>query len=281
MTVREALAKGTDILRNAGIEAPAVDAGVMLCHVLDCDRTWLYAHGEEEMDAAGMEKYAFALSKRSSGMPVQYVTGRQEFMGLDFHVGPGVLIPRQDTEIIVERAIEIGRGFGSGVKILEIGTGSGCIAVSLAYFLKDCFVAAVDVSEKALEIARLNAISNGVAGRIEFIRSNLFDSLHMSGFDMIVSNPPYIRHEEILQLERKVRDFEPLLALDGGMDGLAFYRRITAKAPGFLKEKGYLAFEVGIDQAADVANLMKGCFAGITIAKDLAGIERVVTGQLY
>ncbi len=280
MTIREALVKGTQILNAAKIETPAVDAGVMLCHVLGCDRTWLYAHGGEDLDKNASEKYSLHLSRRCTGMPVQYITGKQEFMGLDFHVAQGVLIPRPDTEVLVETALELGRQKKQGVKILEIGTGSGCIPVSIAYYLKNSFVLAADISEKALEIARMNAIKHGVSGRIEYIRSNLFKKIEMSGFDMIVSNPPYIRSGEIPGLQREVRDFEPGLALDGGEDGLDFYRSIARSAPAYLKEKGNLAFEVGIHQAEQVARLMESRFEEVAVKKDLAGIGRVVIGTL-
>ena len=280
MTISEALVKGTKILNNAKIEAPAVDAGVMLCHVLERDRTWLYTHGDENLDINASQKYSSLLSKRCTGMPVQYITGRQEFMGLDFHVNRCVLIPRPDTEILAEAAIEIGKKKIHTLKILEIGTGSGCIAVSLAYYLRNSFIIAADISEKALEIARMNALKHGVSGRIEYIRSNLFEKIDMSGFDFIVSNPPYAQRKEIPGLQREVRDFEPESALDGGEDGLDFYRSIIGRAPEYLKEKGILAFEVGIHQAKEVVRLMKGSFEDIAVKKDLAGIERVVMGKL-
>lgn len=280
MTIREALVKGTKILNDAKIEAPAVDAGVMLCHVLDCDRTWYYVHGNENMDIKDLERYSFLLSKRCTGMPVQYITGKQEFMGLEFHVQQGVLIPRPETEILVEAVIEIGQKKSQALKILEIGTGSGCIAVSIAYYLRNSFIIAADVSEKALEIARLNALKHRVTGRIEYRRSNLFCKIDITEFDLIVSNPPYARSKEIPDLQREVRDFEPGLALDGGEDGLDFYRSIVKRAPEYLKAGGNLAFEVGIHQAKEVVELMKGRFSDITVKKDLAGIERVITGRL-
>ena len=280
MIVREALVKGIKILKDAKIEAPVVDAGVMLCHVMDCDRTWLYAHSDEKLDDYSIEKYSINLSKRCTGMPVQYITGKQEFMGLEFHVNQDVLIPRSDTEILVEEVIEIGKKKAHIVKILELGTGSGCIAVSTAYYLKNSFIIAADISGKALEIARMNALKHSVSGRIEYMRSNLFDKIDMSGFDIIVSNPPYARRREIPELQREVRDYEPELALDGGEDGLDFYRSIIGKAPEYLKKKGILAFEVGMLQSKEVVRLMKGSFHDIVVKKDLAGIERVVIGTI-
>lgn len=279
MKVSEALRKGIGILNAAKIEAPAVDAGVMLCHVLQCDRTWLYSHPEGELDIPALERYSFLLSKRCAGMPVQYITGKQEFMGLSFQVDQSVLIPRPDTEILVEAVIALGKRKRRPLKILEIGTGSGCIAVSIAYYLKNCFIMAADISEKALEVARMNALKYHVSGRIEYIRSNLFERIEMSGFDVVLSNPPYVRRSEIPGLQREVRDFEPGLALDGGEDGLDFYKAIIKKAPSYLNLQGSLAFEVGIHQARDVARLMKEGFRDIAVKKDLAGIERVVVGK--
>lgn len=280
MTIREALVKGTEILKNAGIEAPVIDAGVMLCYVIKCDRTWLYAHDDEYLDGSKYEEYSLLLFKRCKGMPVQYITGRQEFMGLDFHVEPGVLIPRHDTEILVETVTGLGNDMGNNLKILEIGTGSGCIAVSLAYYISYSFVTAVDISETALDIARFNAIKHGVAGRIAFMRSNLFEKVNITGFDIIVSNPPYLQRREIPALQKEVRDFEPVLALEGGEDGLDFYRSIIEKAPLYLKQRGCLALEAGINQADSIKGLMKRSFEDICIKKDLAGIDRVVYGKV-
>lgn len=280
MTVRDALGRGTTILNSAGIGTPGADAGVMLCHVMGCDRAYLYAHGLDKLDNEIYEKYALLLTRRCSGMPVQYIVGRQEFMSLDFHVTPDVLIPRQDTEILVEAVLEYGKKSYTDLKILEIGTGSGCIAISLAFFMKRSFVVATDISSRALEIARWNAMYNSVNKRIEFVHSNLFNTVNMTGFDFIISNPPYIRTDEINTLQREVKDFEPLQALDGGMDGLFFYRNMIKAVPGYLKRRGVLVLEVGIDQAGDVSKLMAQYFTEISVIKDLSGIERVVTGIL-
>lgn len=280
MTIREALVRGTEILNNAGVETPGADAGVMLCHIINCDRAFLYAHGGDVFDNNAAEKFTFYLQKRCSGMPVQYITGKQEFMSLEFHVTPDVLIPRHDTEILVETVMKYAHSLKRGIRILDIGTGSGCIAVSLARYIRNCLVVAVDISQKALDIARFNAIKNGVCRSIEFVRSNLFENISFECFDIIVSNPPYIKPDVIMQLRREVKDFEPINALDGGLDGLMYYRRITKYATCYLKAGGLLAYEVGIGQSSDVAKLMGYHFKGITSIKDLNGIDRVVTGCL-
>jgi release factor glutamine methyltransferase len=220
------------------------------------------------------------LSNRSEGMPVQYITGYQEFMSLDFDVQPGVLIPRQDTEILAETVIGCCRKNREPATILDLGTGSGCIAVSLAYYLDECSVTAVDISEMALKIAYCNAVKNKVSERITFTAGNLFDNLGPVKFDVIVSNPPYARRHDIRTLQREVRDYEPVQALDGGEDGLWFYREIAGKAAGFLKPGGLLAFEVGYDQSDAVVQILEYDYTDIAVIKDLAGINRVVSGKL-
>ena len=279
MTLQEALKKGTEILKSVNIEAPAFEAGVILCHAVNCDRVFLYSHGDTVLEAGKEESYLKLIGQRAERVPLQYVTGHQEFMSLDFDVGPGVLVPRQDTETLVE--VVIREAEENKLRILELGTGSGCIAISLAYRLNSCLVTAVDISAEALKVAAKNAVKAGVDGRVAFIRGNLFDSLDpKEPFDIIVSNPPYIPSKDIGMLQPEVREFEPRLALDGGSDGLDFYRDIVAGSAGFLKTGGLLAFEVGCGQAKDVAALMSGSYLNVKICKDLARVDRVVTGRL-
>lgn len=278
MTLNEAFIKGIEILKNAGNEAPAREAGVLLCSAICCDRTFLYAHGTNELDKILLEKYFSMLEQRARGVPLQYLTERQEFMSLDFEVGQGVLVPRQDTELLVETVMSLCKEKAGNSRILDIGTGSGCIAVSLAYYLPECIVTAVDKMPDALAIAERNAHSNGVAGRVRFVKSDLFEEIAGEQFEVIVSNPPYIRTDDIGELQREVRCYEPMEALDGGKDGLYFYRVIIKEATSFLNKGGILAFETGYDQAAEIAVLMSGSFRNIKTLKDLAGIERVVTG---
>ena len=280
VTLKEALSLGIKILKDADIETPAVDAGVLLCHVVGCDRTYLYAHGEQQVGDISHERYATYLNLRTDGMPVQYITGHCGFMSLDFVVGPDVLVPRPDTEGLVETAIRMVEAMGRPCKVLDIGTGSGCIAVSIVHLLENCMVTAVDISEAALVIARQNAVNNKVSDRIEFIKSDIFECLDSRRFDVILSNPPYIRSGDIEKLQREVRNFEPHAALDGGPDGLVFYRKVVDESPDHLNAQGLLVFEVGYDQAAEVASLMDCLYTDIEIFRDLAGIDRVVTGKL-
>ncbi len=307
MTLSEAFRKGSQILKNSDIDTPATDAGVLLCTITKCSREHLYAHGDDELDEGLFQEYCTALEKRSMGYPLQYLTGMQEFMSLPFAVRPGVLIPRQDTELLVEIVLKFCRdkrdkselNISGLCRILDMGAGSGCIAVSLANYLPLCTVTAVDKMDDALEIVRINARANGVEDRVIIVKSDLFNSVKMplsneERFDVIVSNPPYIRSKDICALQREVREHEPIEALDGGMDGLFFYREIINAAPAYLKDGGMLAFETGFDQAEDVAELMSCCkddiagienvispgFTGISIYKDLAGIGRVVAGVL-
>lgn len=280
MTLKEALKKGIDILKDADIDTPAVDAGVMLCYATGFDKSYIYVHENDLIDDCKLEKYLDMLMKRYTRMPIQYITGHQEFMSLDFIVGPGVLIPRHDTETLVEAVTDFARQCDNHMEILDIGTGSGCIAVSLACFIKNSLITSVDISEKALEIANMNALKNGVTGKIRFVRSNLFDQLENCRFDIIISNPPYIRRKDIAVLQPEVGKFEPFESLDGGEDGLVFYSQIVGKASDYLKEHGLLAFEVGLGQAEAVAELLQFEYTDVNVLKDLSGIDRVVTGRL-
>jgi len=287
MIIKEALKKGTDIIKSAGIETPTLEAGVILCHVLGCDRIYIYTHCDTELQPSQEKEYFELLKKRTSGVPVQHITGFQEFMSLPFRVNEHVLIPRQDTEILVEAVVEWVKNqktqIQDKVKIMDMGTGSGCIAVSLAYYIENSFVTAVDISENALKTAKLNAEVNNVADRITFIQSNLFkdipDEYRGRMYNVIVSNPPYIPTEDIKHLQKEVRCFDPVIALDGGQDGLEFYRTIINEVNDFLKPGGLLAFEVGYGQADAVAALMNGKFEDIGRIKDLSGTERVVFGR--
>jgi len=289
MTIKGALSEGIRILKEADIEAPAVDAGAVMCHVLGCDRVYLYTKGDMEVPEDILGEFFRMVGMRAKGMPLSYITGRKEFMSLSFKVTPDTLIPRPETEILVESVIEQAKkwqgfhtGEGMDLRILDIGTGSGCIAVSLAYYIKaKCRITAVDISEKALEVAEENALQNGVRQKIEFRESDLFSCLDRGRekYDIIVSNPPYIAEDEIQRLQREVRDYEPALALNGGRDGLDFYKRITAEAPEFLKPGGMLFLEAGYGQAHIIAEMMRKKFNDIRIIPDLSHIDRVVTGK--
>jgi len=273
------------LLELAGIETPAIEAGVILSFVLDCDRAYIYSHGDRLIDESQVNTFFDLIKERSCGKPTQYITGFQEFMSLKFEVNQHVLIPRPETEILVERIIEYVKGnYTDNVNILDIGTGSGCISVSLAYYLPDCHITAVDISYEALKIAKRNAENAGIGNRIKFIQSDLFSQLSIPQdnvrYDIIVSNPPYIPSSDIENLQLEVKGYEPIEALDGGDDGLYFYREIIKASSRFLKHGGLLAFEVGYNQAQYVSDLMKEYYYVVEVIKDLAKVDRVVIGKL-
>ncbi len=233
--------------------------------------------GDKIVDEETKEQFLQAVERVKTGEPVQYVVGGCEFMSMWFEVSSATLIPRCDTEILVEKVIELCKD-ETALNIFEIGSGSGCIAISLAKFLPDAKVISADISTDALEVAKKNAERLGVSDRVSFVEWDIKKGFpeFMGNSDVIVSNPPYIPKSDILELDKKVKDFEPLTALDGGEDGLDFYRLISSKdAP--LKDNGLIAFEVGIGQADDVAGLLGERFTDIEITKDLSGIDRVVT----
>ena len=271
---------GIEKLKQAGVASPKMDTLVLLCKVLDCDRTYIYAHGDEKIPNGKLSQFVYLIDKRASHIPLQHLTGFQEFMSLKFFVDSSVLIPRQDTEILVETVLEEAVKFSPPINILEIGTGSGCIAISISSYLKDCTITALDISTKALNIAKNNATHNHVLNRINFIESNLFSNVPPSKFDIIVSNPPYIPSKDILTLMPEVKLHEPLTALDGGIDGLDFYKRIIKGSISRLNQNGLLAFEVGIYQANSIIELMENHFCKISTKKDLSGIDRVIFGYL-
>lgn len=222
------------------------------------------------------KKSAYALLiRRKNGEPLQYITGTAGFMGLEFKVTPDVLIPRADTETLVEEIIRISDG---RTHILDIGTGSGCIGISLAHFISDSEVSFLDISKKALKIAKFNAENNGVRGT--FFHMDILHEYPCEKFDIIASNPPYIRDDVIENLDTEVKDYEPYNALSGGTDGLVFYKRITQIAPRMLNPSGILAYEIGYDQGREVSELMQKDFHNVRILKDLCGNDRVVIGEL-
>ena len=303
MLLKDALKEAVKFLSFSGNESPAFEAGIILCHVLKCRKTFLYSHDDYQLNEKEYSKYIEAISKRAKGVPLQHITGHQEFMSLDFKVTCDVLIPRQDTEVLVETVIEYTKPIKDRtIDILDIGTGSGCIAVSLAHYIKNSKVVAIDISQKALKIAKYNAEKNNVISKINFICGDIFTGFknilnndddnkdndnkdndnkdNEKKFDVIVSNPPYIASHDISFLEKQVKDFEPLKALDGGSDGLDFYKFIIEEAVHFLKNEGILVFEVGINQARDVLSMMEKNYFNVKIIKDLSAIERVVVGVL-
>jgi release factor glutamine methyltransferase len=250
----------------------------LACWVFDCDRTQLYL-GDYEADEERIKAFHEALDSYSRGIPVQYITGETEFMGLDFQVNPSVLIPRQETEILVERVLQLmEREKMASSRILDLGTGSGIIAVSLTKLNPLCKIVASDISEEALEVAASNAALNGVRSKISFILSDLFNMLGSGEkFDLIISNPPYIPSDNYDALPLEVRS-EPKVALDGGIEGLEFYRKIIPESAKRLKKNGYLVLEMGFGQAGQIRKMSDeaGCFGEYDIVKDYGGIDRVL-----
>jgi len=283
-TTRGALIKGAQLLRAAGIESARIDAEVLLCHVLDFDKSQLYLNLEAQLDAQTELRFYHTMARRLRREPVAYITGHQEFWSLDFHVTPDVLIPRPETERLVEIAVELAGRFhaDSRLRILDLGTGSGAIAVSLSKELPGAQVWATDLSLPALAIARGNAACHGVLKRIELAGSNLFDSIgKTSEFHLIVANPPYVRRGELSTLAPEVRRWEPRTALDGGLDGLDYYRRIVAQGYSHLVPGGALLLEVGADMGHQVGHLLEstGYYAPAKLYQDYAGRERVAVAH--
>ena len=274
MTIREALRAATARLTQASVPDADVDASYLLASVLKEDTLAMRINGHRELTEEQRAAFGQLCDRRVAREPLQYILGETEFMGLTFHVEPGVLIPRADTEILVEKALELMR---PGARVLDIGTGSGAIAISLAKLGKSARVTAVDVSDKALEIARKNAESNGA--NVEFIKSDCFSALNGRKYDMIVSNPPYISDDEMRGLMPEVK-LEPELALFGGADGLDFYRRISREAPGYLNEGGWLLFEIGWLQKDAVSALVQTEIGEPFALRDYGQNWRVVGAQL-
>ncbi len=275
MTYREAVALGEKILTTAGITDVKTDAWMLLEMAAKIDRNYYYMHMNDEITKEQLEEYEWVLKKRAEHIPLQYIVGETEFMGLTFKVNSSVLIPRQDTETLVEEALKVAK---PGMRVLDMCTGSGCIIISIVHHGKELEGFASDISRHAVNVAKENAKLNQVA--VSFETGDLFD--HIKGkYDIIVSNPPYIRTEEIAKLMPEVQNFEPYDALDGKEDGLFFYRRIVEEAGSYLNPGGYLMFEIGHDQGMDVSDLLKHAgFQNVSVMKDLAGNDRVVTGSL-
>ena len=277
-TLQALLAWTTDFLAKKGIASPRLEAQVLLAHVLGCPRIELVARSTEVASDEVRAAFRELVKRRVDGWPVAYLTGVKEFYLLKYDVSPAVLIPRPETETLVLEALRLLKP-QTAPAVLDLGTGSGCIAVSVAHQKKDARVVAVDVSPDALEVARRNATTHGVADRIDFRQGDLFSPVPAgSAFDLVVSNPPYVTPTELAGLAPDVRDHEPRLALDGGPDGLAFYRRIAAAVGAVLKPGGWVLVEIGATQEAAVRQLFgerPELEVGPTL-KDAAGLPRVV-----
>ena len=275
MQYQELYRMGKDRLTEAKIPEAELDARLLLEEVCGTDRNDLLVHGDKEIPPEQCDRYVEYIQRRQKREPLQQITGYQEFMGLRFKVTPDVLIPRQDTEILVE---EVMRYLHDGMHLLDMCTGSGCILLSLLKYSNDCEGTGCDISEKALKVAEENA--KELSLNASFVQSNLFENI--SGkYEFIVSNPPYIPTGVIPTLMEEVRDHEPVSALDGREDGLYFYREIVEKAGEYLYPGGMLFFEIGYDQAEKVSSLMQEAgYQEVTVCKDLAGLDRVVYGTL-
>lgn len=280
MTISEAMKKGMIELKNENIETPKLKARLLMQFILNKSRQYVIVNDMEELDKNKERDYFLAIKKLRQGFPIEHITHQKEFMKLNFFVDEHVLIPRQDTEVLVEETIKIAEKINAK-KILDLCTGSGAIAVSLAKYLPKVEVTAIDISNDALKIAKKNAINNEVGDRITFINTDMFTNLSNEKFDIIVSNPPYIKKSVIEQLDEEVKR-EPYIALDGGEDGLYFYRKIIKEAYEFLKYRGYLCLEIGFDQKIDVIELIENeeKFEGAYAKKDLCDNDRVVITRL-
>ena len=280
MTIRETMKKGMIDLKTNGIEEPKLKARILMQFILNKSRQYLLVYDNQPLSLRQEVNYFKAIKKIINGIPLQHITHMQEFMKMNFYVNEDVLIPRSDTEVLVEEVIAIANKI-KAKKILDLCTGSGAIAVSLAKYVKNSEITAVDISKKALSVAKLNAKSNEVENQITFVESDLFEKLNKEKYDMIVSNPPYIKKKVIKTLDKEVQK-EPKIALDGGYDGLDFYRKIIHQGYEYLKFKGYLCLEIGYDQKIDVIELIEneGKYRETYCKKDLYGNDRVVITKI-
>jgi release factor glutamine methyltransferase len=286
--LRAALRAAIARLEESGVPSAPLAAELLLMHVLQRDRTWLYAHPEFELSPEDAAAYAHLIERRSEGVPTQYLTGRQEFWGLEFQVGPGVLIPRPETEHTIEVALErLGARRAEPLRIVDVGTGSGCIAIALARELPRAEIVATDISAAALDYAQRNAARHGVSKRIQFLRADLLEAAMEalgraeSRFDLIVSNPPYVGRNDAGSLPREVREHEPAEALFAGDDGLQIYPALIDEAARQLAPSGIVVLEIGYNGAQYVGSLLSASqWTDLRVTRDLAGIERVISARL-
>lgn len=281
-TIREVLKEATQELDSGGVPDARREAGSLLSFILGKDRTFLISHAEDQVDDRSWNRFREFVERRATGEPLQYITGVQDFYGREFRVTPDVLIPRPETELLVEAALQIVGNTGAAPSICDVGTGSGCIAVTLLCEIVSARAVALDKSPAALEIAKLNAQNLSVADRMHFVVSDCFNSLNSSDyeFNLIVSNPPYVAEVALAGLQREVRDHEPVIALSPGPDGLSIIRRLIDEAPPFIKPGGHMLMEIGFDQGEAVTTLVDGsAWALREIRPDLQGIPRIVVLQ--
>ena len=280
-TIAETLKAASLQLKHAEVPNDVLDAQTLLAYTINQDRTYLIIHFNDQLSEEIIPVYQSLINRRATGEPLQYITGRQEFFGLEFEVTSAVLIPRPETELIVEETLLLAKNITQPL-IIDAGTGSGCIAIALARELENAKIIATDISAEALEVASRNAIKHGVENRINFINCDLLSGIPKNTkANFIVSNPPYIAPEEIATLQREVRDWEPHTALTDFADGLNFYRRLLVEAVEFLQPEGYLIFEMGYEQAATIKALIDCNIWSEPISlQDLQGIPRTMILQL-
>ncbi len=296
-SIAEAVLQGAHTLRQAGVSEARREAGSLLGHVLERDRSFILSHAEDALSEEQVDRLRKCVGRRAQGEPQQYITGHQEFFGLDFEVTSDVLIPRPETELLVETALKLISEDAAAPFICDVGTGSGCVVITLLHELREtrdghvlpqapgaaeARALAIDISPAALAVAKRNAARHSVIEQLDFVVSDCFASLSpaspaQSDFDMIVSNPPYVEDREFASLQREVRDFEPRLALTAGPDGLSIIRRLLVEAGEFLKTGGHLVFEIGFGQSATVERLIDPkIWMLLGIEKDLQSIPRIV-----
>lgn len=281
MNIREAIKTGMNMLKEKNIEDATLKSKMIMENVLGQNRQYIIANDLNQLDYEQEKEYFFEIEKLLENNPIEYITNKKEFMNLELYVNQDVLIPRQDTEILVEEVINIlHKNKAENIQILDMCTGSGAIAIALAKNVEKYVVDAVDISSGALEVVKKNIVKNKVEGRVNIINSDLFSKISNKKYDLIVSNPPYIESNVIEKLDKQVQK-EPILALDGGEDGLDFYKKIINEAPSHLKSDGYLCFEIGYNQKNEVQNLLSssGKYQNIYCKKDLCGNDRVVIAK--
>jgi release factor glutamine methyltransferase len=282
MQIREALQRAVTRLEAAGIGSPRRNAELLMMFVLGRDRAYLYAHPERELTPVERANYESAIAERQRGVPAQYITGHQEFWGLDLLVTPAVLIPRPETEHVVEAVLELWQSSGVASpgrpRLVDVGTGSGCIALALAHELPQAEIHATEISPEALEVARANAARLQLDSRVVFHAADLLAGTGLSGLDFVVSNPPYVGNQEADKVQREVRKFEPRIAVFAGKEGLDIYRRLIPQAREALRPGGWLVMELGYTQQRAVAELLAP-WSEVAFRPDLRGIPRVVTAR--
>jgi release factor glutamine methyltransferase len=285
ISIAEAIRGGAEQLRKAGVPEPRREAGSLIAHVIGQDRSFILTHAEESINDEHEGLFREWLGRRANGEPLQYLTGRQEFYGLDFEVTRDVLIPRPETELLIEAVLKLWGESSVAPSFCDVGTGSGCIAITLLNEQSEARGVAVDLSPRALEVAKRNASRHSVADRLELIESDCFSAFYENDssrflFDAIVSNPPYVKEHAFSGLQREVRDFEPRMALAAGDDGLIIIRRLVSEAPKFLKTGGHFLFEIGFDQGEVVQALIdRKIWNLLDIHEDLQSIPRIVALQ--